>query len=228
MRNGHAARFIMLGVLLVLAGCNKTGTSTSSSNPSATNPASTAQNSTSPAPAVPAAPAAAPVVIDAGRTLTVTVDQAISTKNIANGDRFEASLAEPLTVNGTEVLPRGTRVRGTVTQAAQAGHLKGGAVLTLTLNSITANGQSYAIHTSPYSEQGKTRGKRTAVGAGGGAAFGAIVGALAGGGKGAAIGAAAGGGAGTAGAAATGDRDLTIPAETRLHFKLTRSLSISQ
>jgi hypothetical protein len=38
----------------------------------------------------------------------------------------------------------------------------------------------------------------------------------------------AGGGAGTAGAAYTGKRDITIPAETRLHFKLRRSLEISQ
>ena len=66
------------------------------------------------------------------------------------------------------------------------------------------------------------------MGAGGGAAVGAIVGALAGGGKGAAIGALAGGGAGTAGAAFTGKRDITLPAETRVQFKLTKSLSISQ
>jgi hypothetical protein len=156
------------------------------------------------------------------------VDQTVSTKNNNSGDAFEASLAEPITANGVEVLPRGTHVRGIVTHADSAGHVKGGAVLSLTLDSIRANGQSYSIQTSTYSEQGKARGKRTAIGAGGGAAVGAIVGALAGGGKGAAIGAAAGGGAGTAGAAYTGDRDLTIPAETRLHFKLTRPVSISQ
>jgi hypothetical protein len=72
----------------------------------------------------------------------------------------------------------------------------------------------------------KGRGKRTAIGAGGGGAAGAIIGAIAGGGKGAAIGAAAGAGAGTAGAVFTGKRDITLPAETKLNFKLAQPLAI--
>jgi hypothetical protein len=167
-------------------------------------------------------------VVAAGTTLTVTVDQDVSTKANKSGDRFEASLAEPITLNGNEVIPKGAKIRGTVTQADSAGHLKGGAILSLTLDSIAVHGQSYSVSTSTYTQQGKARGKRTVIGAGGGAAAGAIIGAIAGGGKGAAIGAAAGGGAGTAGAAYTGDRDLSVPAETRLHFKLSKSLSISQ
>jgi hypothetical protein len=55
---------------------------------------------------------------------------------------------------------------------------------------------------------------------------GAIIGAIAGGGKGAAIGAGAGAGAGTAGAVFTGNRDITIAAETKLNFQLTDSLEI--
>jgi hypothetical protein len=165
--------------------------------------------------------------VETGRTLAVTIDQDISTKTNNPGDHFVASLAEPVSVNGSEVIPKGAHVRGTVTQAAEAGHIKGSAILIVTLDSVNVNGQSYPIRTTSYTEEGKARGKRTGIGAGGGAAFGAIMGAIAGGGKGAAIGAAAGGGAGTAGAAATGDRDVSIPAETRLHFKLTKPVSIS-
>jgi hypothetical protein len=168
------------------------------------------------------------VAIAAGTVLTVTIDQSVSTKTNSTGDRFAASLAEPVTVDGTEVLPAGTKATGTVVQAAEAGRLKGGAVLALSLDGLTVHGQKYAVETALFEESSKGRGKRTAVGAGGGAAVGAIVGAIAGGGKGAAIGALAGGGAGTAGAAFTGQRDITIPAETRLHFKLTKSVSISQ
>ena len=141
---------------------------------------------------------------------------------------MEASLAEPVTVDGEQVLAKGTHVRGTVVTSAQAGHIKGGATLTIKLTSISANGQNYDIHSSSYTVTGKARGKRTAIGAGGGAAVGAIIGAIAGGGKGAAIGAAAGGGAGTAGAAYTGNRDVTIPAETVVHFKLTDSVTLSR
>jgi hypothetical protein len=62
---------------------------------------------------------------------------------------------------------------------------------------------------------------------GGGAGVGALIGGLAGGGKGAAIGAAAGAGAGTAGAGLTGNRDITLPAETPLTFKLIEPLEIT-
>jgi hypothetical protein len=117
-------------------------------------------------------------------------------------------------------------VRGTIVTAQSAGKLKGNAILQLTLDSINANGTRYSIQSSEFEDVGKGRGKRTAIGAGGGAAFGAIVGALAGGGKGAAIGALAGGGAGTAGAAFTGKKDIVLPAETRLHFKLVQPVSI--
>ena len=235
MHNGYAARMmIMLGVLLALSGCNKTGTSsstTSSSNSSTADANSPAQNgaaNSNSSPAAAAVPAPAPVVIPAGKTLAVTIDQNISTKDNSAGDHFEASLAEPVAVDGNEVLRRGTHLRGAVTESNEAGHVKGAATLAITLTGINSNGQTYEIHTSSYSVQGKARGKRTGIGTGGGAAFGAIVGAIAGGGKGAAIGAAAGGGAGAAGAAYTGDRDVSIPAEHLVHFKLTRSLALSQ
>ena len=61
---------------------------------------------------------------------------------------------------------------------------------------------------------------------GGGAGLGAIVGGLAGGGKGAAIGVLAGAGAGTAGAAFTGNKDIVLPAEATLSFKLLKPLEV--
>jgi hypothetical protein len=64
--------------------------------------------------------------------------------------------------------------------------------------------------------------------AGGGTALGAIVGGIAGGGKGAAIGALAGGGAGGAGAAFTGNKDIVLPAEAALSFRLSNSLEIKK
>jgi hypothetical protein len=238
MHNRHAARSIMLVVFLAFAGCNKTGTSssaTSSTNPAANGsnsaPQNEAANTTASAGASgssSAAPAAAPVVIPDGKTLAVTIDQDLSTKDNSTGDHFAASLAAPVTVDGNEVLPRGTHLHGTVLESDEAGHVKGKAVLTITLSSIELNGQSYPIRTTSYTEESKARGKRTGIGAGGGAAFGAIIGALAGGGKGAAVGAAAGGGAGAAGAAYTGNRDVSIPAEREVHFRLTRSVTLSQ
>ena len=174
-----------------------------------------------------AATSTAPVVIPAGKVLTVTLDQTVNSKVANNGDAFAASLAEPVTVDANVVLPAGTKVSGTVVQAQSAGKFNGHALLQLTLDSIRLNGTRYSIQTSEFEDVGKGRGKRTAVGAGGGAAFGLIVGALAGGGKGAAIGALAGGGAGAAGAGFTGKKDIVLPAETRLHFKLAQPVSIA-
>jgi len=243
MRMSLKARWFAVGLLVVLVGCSKTGAPDSSSSPppssdttatSSANPAGYPSGSpANSAPAAAAAPAQAskpappPVVVPSGTVLTVTIDQSISTKENSAGDRFAASLAEPVTLDGVEVLAAGTKAVGTVTQAQSAGHIKGGALLALTLDSITVHGRKYSIETSSFEQAGKGRGKRTAEGAGGGAALGAIIGAIAGGGKGAAIGAVAGGGAGTAGTAFTGKRDFTVPAETRLHFKLVKSLKVS-
>jgi hypothetical protein len=130
-------------------------------------------------------------------------------------------------VGEQQVIPSGAEVVGTVTSAKSAGKFKGHAELGVTLDSITVNGVTYPLKTSLVDEAGKGRGKRTAVGVGGGAVIGGIIGAIAGGGRGAAIGAGVGAGAGTAGTAFTGNRDITINTETRLRFKLREPLEIN-
>jgi hypothetical protein len=139
-----------------------------------------------------------------------------------------ASLADPIIVDGRGVIRRGAKVTAKVIDAKSAGRFKGSAELGITLISVDVDGHSYPIHTTNYSETTKGRGTRTAEGAAIGAGAGALIGALAGHGKGAAIGAGAGGGAGVAGAAMTGNRDITIAAETKLDFKLTRALDVQQ
>lgn len=225
MRKSQTSTWVLAAVVALLCGCSRTATSTPGGNQASP---SSSSSSPSSAPQKAAPPQPQTAVIDAGTLLTVTLDQTISTQNNSSGDQFAASLAEPVMVQGMEIFPRGTRATGTVVQATAAGRLKGGALLALSLDSLTLNGEKVAIETSEFEEAGKGRGKRTLIGGGGGAAFGAIVGALAGGGKGAAIGALAGGGAGTAGAAFTGKRDITIPAETRLHFRLTKPLTMTR
>jgi hypothetical protein len=167
-----------------------------------------------------------PIVISAGTSIEVTVDQLVSSKDSNSGDHFDASLAEPVVVGDKVILPKGTRAIGKVTSAKSAGRFKGNAAISVTLTSITLDGKKYEVNSSEVTESGKGRGKRTAVGAGGGAIVGGLIGALAGGGKGAAIGAGAGAGAGTAGTALTGDRDITIRPETRLRFKLREPLEV--
>src|ERR1700685_991709 len=231
MRTTTVTRFLplsLLSLLLAVAGCGskpaatpESSNSASPSSPSGSNSASNGASTNAPAAPAPAPlppPPPPPIVIPAGTTITVTLDQTVNSQTANNGDPFAASLAVPVTSGSLVVLPVGTKVGGTVVTAQSAGKFKGNALLQLVIDSVRINGTRYPMQTNEFEDVGKGRGKRTAVGAGGGAAFGAIVGALAGGGKGAAIGALAGGGAGTAGAAFTGKKDIVLPAETRLHF----------
>ena len=185
--------------------------------------------SSSAAPASEAAKSAAeaqPSVVPAGTTLTVRLGQAVGSKISEPGQSFSATLSSPVEVDGYTVIPRGARARGVVVDAKPLGRFKGGAVLEVKLNSITVNGSEKSIETSAVTRTAKGKGKRTGVLAGGGAAVGALIGGLAGGGKGAAIGAVAGGGAGAGGAAFTGNKDIVLPAESVLSFRLRSPLEV--
>ena len=86
-------------------------------------------------------------------------------------------------------------------------------------------GHQYNIETESFDQTSTGKGKRTAGMVVGGTGVGAAIGGLAGGGKGAAIGALVGAGAGTVGAA-TGKRDIDLPAESALAFRLLQPLTL--
>ncbi len=179
----------------------------------------------SPAPsAVPAAPAT--IELPAGTNIRVRLDQDLGSKISQPGDSFTATVADDVVVNGQTAIARGARADGTVIDAKALGKFKGGALLVVKLERVTTNYGSYPVSTSSVQRAEQGKGKRTALFAGGGAGLGALIGGLAGGGKGAAIGALAGGGAGTAGGAMTGNKQIVLPAETLLTFKLEQPVSI--
>jgi hypothetical protein len=164
--------------------------------------------------------------VQSGTVIEITVDQNLSSATAKPGDRFDASVASPIVVGDVVAIPAGANVSGTVTTAQSAGRVSGSAALGLQLDSVTVRGTTYNLQTAAFEETGGGRGKRTITGTAIGAAAGAVIGAIAGGKKGAAIGAGTGAGAGTAGAVLTGDRDITIPAETRLGFTLSQPVTI--
>jgi hypothetical protein len=166
------------------------------------------------------------VTLPAGTVLTVRLGSTVGSKTSNTGDRFNATIATPVESEGKVVLPKGAEVQGKVAQAVPQGRFKGGASLSLALESVTVGGDAYDIKTNSVSRYQKGKGKRTAAMIGGGAGGGALIGGLAGGGKGALIGALLGGGAGTAGAAYTGEKEIVLPAESMLSFKLTAPLTI--
>jgi hypothetical protein len=172
------------------------------------------------------APTPEPLVVPAGSSLTVTVDQALSSKNSQTGQAFLATLAQPVTVKGKVAIQKGSRVTGKVITAKEKGKIKGEGQLALALTSITIRGQNYTIQTGALDSTVKGKGKRTAATTGGGAAGGALIGGLAGGGKGAGIGALVGAAGGFVAGALTGNKQIEIPAESALTFTLSKSLTL--
>lgn len=111
--------------------------------------------------------------IPSGTVLRVFLIDAIDSDTSSAGDRFLASLAESVVVNGATLLSKGTKVRGRVINAQGSAKVKGRAFLHLDLTDIVqANNRMVAITTSSFEETAdstKTRdaGKKgAAIGAG--------------------------------------------------------------
>jgi hypothetical protein len=168
-------------------------------------------------------PAPAPVrlTIPSGTPVVVRINTTLAASRNNVGDRFTGVLDAPILSQGKTVFASGTPVSGQVVASKGKGRFKGAGDLAIELTAIGRE----RVSSSEYEKISPGRGKRTAGFAGGGAGLGAIIGGLAGGGKGALIGGLAGAGAGTAAGAYTGSRDVIIPAESRITFRLTQSLS---
>jgi hypothetical protein len=178
--------------------------------------------------AAPRTVAAAPTSVNVPtgtRIMIRTVDAIDSSRNQV-GDKFQATLEQPLIVDNLTVAPKGTYVYGRLTEAAEAGRIQGRSQLKLELTGIVVNNQTVPLVTGDYSVTGSSRGATTAKRVGGGAAVGALIGAIAGGGKGAAIGAGIGGGAGTAVQVMSKGERVNVPSETLLEFTIQQDVRI--
>lgn len=167
------------------------------------------------------------VTIPEGLELDVTVDETLRSDRNHAGDSFAATLSRPVVAEGKVIIPAGAHVTGRVVDAKDSGRLHVPARLSVALTSVEVSGKSYDLDTDTIGETGKNHNKRNVAFIGGGAAGGALIGGLAGGGKGALIGSLIGAGAGTAGAAATGKKDISLPAESHLRFRLLRPVTVS-
>jgi hypothetical protein len=154
-----------------------------------------------------------------------TIDAIDSAKNHV-GDRFEASIEEPVNVDGRIVVPKGATVFGRLEEAKTSGTFTGRSELRLGLTEIVVNGQTVPLVSGEYEVSGKSRGASTAKRTVGGAAVGSIIGAIAGGGKGAAIGAASGGALGAGSEIITKGDQVKVPSETLLEFTLQQNVSV--
>ena len=170
-----------------------------------------------------AAKAGSTVVVPAGTMLTVRMTDSIDSTKTAPGERFRASIDDPVVVGNQVVIPRGADCTVQVVQVQENKQLA------IKLYDVTVKGKPHdvAANYAQLEAQGTSKTKkgvkRGALLGGAGAAIGGI----AGGGKGAAIGAVSGVGLGAITAAAAQGKTLKVPAETRLNFELRAPLPIS-
>jgi hypothetical protein len=163
------------------------------------------------------------VILPAGTELALMTNQRIDSREVVKGQTFSAQIAEDIRdTDGSIAIPRGSEAT-LITR-----RLEGNGDITLDVESVTVGGRRYRISTTDQELENRRDGvganKRTGQFVGTGAVLGAIIGAIAGGGKGAAIGAVAGAGAGAGAQIITQGKEVHVPAESVLRFRLDRPL----
>ena len=166
------------------------------------------------------------VTLPAGTTLRLELKSAVASDSSRVEDAVRAELRQAVSVDGTEVIPAGSELAGNVTGVERSGRVKGRARISYRFNSLSSGGEQYDITTAALSHQAEaTKGEdatKIAVGAGAGAAIGALIG----GGDGAAKGAAIGGGAGTGVVLATRGEEVRLGPGANVTTRLTEPLTV--
>jgi hypothetical protein len=169
-------------------------------------------------------------VVPIGTNLKIRIEESLSSKDSRVGDRFTATVLDPVRFNEA-------KVNGHISSIQKSGKIKGRTSMNLAFNSIempdggrsTLHGYVTRVYGSGSSradnEGGVESGSRSnqALKRGGiGAAAGAILGGIAGGGKGAAIGLILGGAGGAGSLAIQGSKELKIESGTEMLVHVTR------
>jgi hypothetical protein len=141
-------------------------------------------------------------------------------------DTVRATLRRAITIDGAQVLPAGTEVVGAVTNAQRSARVKGRAKIAFRFTSLQHAGDRYDIRTEAISRTAAATKGEDATKIGVGAGAGAAVGALLGGGSGAAKGAAIGGAGGTGVVLATRGKEVRLGPGADVNTKLTSPLTI--
>jgi hypothetical protein len=183
-----------------------------------------------PAPAPEPPPAPAPIVrnitIPDNTVLDVTLNTSLASDRSRVEERVRGTVASPVVIDGTTVIPSGATLVGHVTHVDDSDKVKGRAELSFRFTSLTTGSTTYDIDTKPLYYRAEATKKDDAVKIGVGAAAGAVVGAITGGKKGAAIGSAIGGGAGTGVVLATAGKEIRLAEGRKLKVSLTNPLTI--
>jgi hypothetical protein len=177
----------------------------------------------------PRAPSSRTFEAAAGTEIVVRTVETIDSRS-SGTDQIFSAIVEQEVVNGSGrvMIPAGSSAQLMIRQLSTGG-AAGSPQMALDIQSITIQGRRYVVSTSDMavtSGTGLGKNKRTAETVGTGAALGTIIGAIAGGGKGAAVGVLVGAAGGAAAQVLTRGRDVQVPAETVLTFRLDKPVTL--
>lgn len=166
------------------------------------------------------------VTLPSGTTLRLDLKSAVASDTSKVEDTVRAELRQPVVVDGQTVLPVGTELVGTVTDVERSGRVKGLARVAYRFSSLRHDSERYDIRTAAIAHEAQPTKKKDAVKIGIGAGAGAAIGAILGGGDGAAKGAAIGGAGGTGAVLATRGEEVRRGPGADVTTRLTAPLTI--
>ena len=206
--------------------CVCTACGGSGSTEPATPAGETKAETAAPADKAPAEPVYKEVTLPAGTTLRLDLKSSVASDTSKVEDAVRAALRQAVVVDGKTVLPVGTELAGTVTEVERSGRVKGRARIAYRFSSLRHDSERYDIRTATIAHEAAATKKKDATKIAIGAGAGAAIGAIFGGGGGAAKGAAIGGGAGTGAVLATRGDEVRRGPGADVTTKLTAPLTV--
>lgn len=183
------------------------------------------------------------ITVPEGTVIPIVLTEYLNTRSSQAGDVVYADTTYPIWVQQRLVIPKGSNIRGTITDVVRPGRIKGKGRLAIRFDDILLpNGVMRQLIASfrgihgPGDESLSREKETVAAGASKGedagtivgtGSQGAIIGAIAGQGSGAAIGAGVGAAAGLATVLFTRGRDLVLNPGTRFDIELLRPLKFA-
>jgi uncharacterized protein YcfJ len=165
----------------------------------------------------------------AGTELVVRTVDTIDSRDTGRQQTFSAVVEQEVTnASGRVIIPERSGAQ-LIIRHVSSGGATGSPEMVLDIQSIIVDGRTYFVSTTDLTLESNTgigQNKRTAETIGGGALLGTIIGAIAGGGKGAEIGVLVGAAGGAGAQVLTRGRDVQVPAETVLKFRLDRPVML--
>ena len=169
--------------------------------------------------------------LPSGTQLMIRTDEQINADSQSVGQTYQAEIAQDIAdQNGRVIIPKGSPARLTIANVNSGTMGVGNNQVALALQSINVNGRDLMVQSDTQSasgDRGIGKNKRTAEMVGGGAVLGTVIGAVAGGAKGAILGAVLGGAAGGTAQVLTRGKEVKVPSESVLTFRLDQPMSLN-